>query len=143
MKLFVKMLSLLLASSLISACYLPVSTDPGPDGLDKYKRAVESWPGAHVDELLAAWPRPWLKGQSALADGSEVYTFVWQEQYFRQAEQYYDHAHNEWVEKTPSAAELSICETKFTANPQGLITSVQTGGYQCGQTAAPPSRSPR
>lgn len=143
MKFFAKMLSLLLMSGLASACYLPVSTDPGPDGLDKYRRAVESWPGAHIEEVLAAWPRPWFKGQSALADGSPVYTFVRQEQYFRQAEQYYDHAHNEWVEKTPAATELSICETKFVTNDQGLITSVQTGNYQCGQTAAPPARSPK
>ena len=141
MKFFPKLLLMLVPPILASACYLPVSTDPGPDGLDRYNRAAQSWPGAHVDELLAAWPSQWFKGQSTLADGSSAYTFVRQEQYFRQAEQYYDHAHNEWVEKTPAAAELSICETKFITNSQGVITSVQTGNYQCGQTAAPPSRA--
>lgn len=141
MKNLPKLLSMLVLPMLISACHLPVSTDPGPDGLERYKQAVASWPGAHIDEVLAAWPRPWFKGQTTLADGALVYTFVRQEQYFRQAEQYYDHSHNEWVEKTPAVTELSVCETKFVANPQGIITEAHPGNYQCGQTVAPPSRS--
>ena len=140
MKILPKLLTLLVMLIVIPACYLPVSTDPGPDGLNRYKLAVESWSGAHIDEVLAAWPGPWFKGQTTLDDESKVHTFVRQEQYFRQAEQYYNHAHNEWVEKTPAGTEISICETKFVTSPQGVITRVQPGNYQCGQISAPPAR---
>ena len=140
MRLFSKLLFLPVMLILAPACHLPVSTDPGPDGLDRYRLAVESWPGAHIDELSAAWPRPWFKGQAAQADESVVYTFIRQEQHFRQAEQYYDHAHNEWVEKMPAGTELSVCETRFVTDPRGVITAVQPGNYQCGQLSAPPAR---
>jgi len=141
MNYFLKLTALMVALTFLSACRFPYSGESGANSLERYTLAVESWQGANIDELLSAWPRSWLKGQTALADESVIYAFIWTEEIYRQAEQYYDHANNEWREKTPAGTELMICETSFTANPQGLITSVRPGGHYCGQMAPPPSRA--
>jgi len=140
MKHFQKITLLLLAAILLPACNFPVLSGSGGASLDRYNLAVESWRGANIDELLAAWPRQWLKDRTVLEDGSTGYAFIRREEFFRQAEQYYDHSHNEWVDKTPAGTELLICETRFIADPQGLITDIKPGNYQCGQIAPPPSR---
>lgn len=131
---------LLTAILLLPGCGLPLAGGPSPDDMQRYQAAVESWRGANIDEVFAAWPRSWLKERTTADDGSPVYAFIRQEQQFRQAEHYFDHAHNEWVEKTSAATELVVCETRFITDSQGVITAVSPGNYQCGRIAPPPSR---
>ncbi len=135
-----KLIGLLAAAVLGSACALPLAEGLQGNTWERYQQAVGSWRGANIDELLAAWPGSWRK-ELAVPEGEALaYTFIWTEEQFRQADQYYDHAHQEWVDRTPAGAELLICETKFLADAQGLITGLIPGHYQCGQTTPPPSR---
>lgn len=141
MRFCLKLTALMTALVFLSACPVPHFDGANAPSPERYKLAVDSWQGANIDEVLSAWPRSWLKGKIDLADESVIYTFIRTENIFRQAEQYYDHAHNEWVEKTAGGTELLICETSFTANPQGLITAIKAGGHHCGQMAPPPARA--
>ncbi len=134
-------LTVVLALAGLSACHLPVIAQSQPKSLEFYQQAVDSWRGAEVEEVLAAWPRAWFRGQTSLADDSRIYSFFYKEEFYQQAEQYYDHAHNEWVEKTPAGQVVLLCETKFITNPEGVILEIRPGNYQCGQIAPPPARA--
>ncbi len=142
MKFFPKLIALGTAVAILAACHLPVSTGSGADGQERYTQAVKSWQGANIEDLRSAWPRSRFKEQTTASDGSPMYVFIWTEETYREAEQYFDHAHNEWVDKTPAGTELLICETRFITDSQGLITDVRPGSYQCGQMP-PPSPRPR
>lgn len=138
---FYKIAALLAVIMVLSACRIPTSAESAAQGQEAYQAAVASWRGAHIDELTAAWPRKWFKDQTAMADESMIFTFIWTENYYRQPEQYFDHANNEWIEKTKGGTELLVCETIFLADPQGNITEVRPGTSHCGLTPAPPARA--
>ena len=135
-----RLAGMLLAAMVLSGCVALSSSDDGEEGLARYNAAVQSWTGAQIDEVMGTWPRPWFKGQTMMDDTTSVYGFIRTEEYFQEAVQYFDHANNEWKEKSPARNELLICETKFIVDSQGLVTSVKGGGYQCGKFSTPPAR---
>ena len=125
----------------MAACVLPQGCGSISYTLENYRLAVESWRGANISELWSAWPKAWYKGKSSPAEDTTAHDFHWREEYYQEAEQYYDHAHQEWQEKTPAGKVLLICDTRFITDPDGVITSVRPGTYQCGQMPAPPARA--
>ncbi|MDR2947228.1 MAG: hypothetical protein LBV79_10860 [Candidatus Adiutrix sp.] len=139
MKLY-KLTGLVLAVALVAACAMPLTEAMKANSWERYQSAVNSWRGADVGELLAAWPANWRKGPPEQEGDAWAYSFIWTEEIYRQADQYYDHAHQEWVDRTPAGAELLICETVFIADSQGLITGLRPGNYQCGDATPPPPR---
>lgn len=124
----------------LPACHIPTAAESAAKGETHYRAAVESWRGAHIDELTSSWPRKWFKDQTVMADESIIFTFIWTEEYYRQPEQYFDHANNEWIDKDKGGVELLVCETIFLTDSRGVITAVRPGTSHCGLTAAPPAR---
>lgn len=133
--------ALLAMIMILSACHVPTAAESAARGQEAYQAAVSSWRGAHIDELTSTWPRRWFKDQTTMADESMIFTFIWTEEYYRQPEQYFDHANNEWIDKTKGGTELLVCETIFLTDPQGNITEVRPGASHCGLTATPPARA--
>lgn len=131
--------ALVLAMMPLTACRSLIPGGP-ENSMEAYRRAVDSWRGAGIDQLLAAWPRSWVKDQTDLEDGSSVYAFIRTLDHFRQAEQYYDHANNEWVTARQGGKVLLICETRFAVDVGGIITEVRPGSSHCGEMAPPPGR---
>lgn len=138
---FSKTAALLAMMMVLSACHIPTAAENAARGQEAYQAAVVSWRGAHIDELTAVWPRRWFKDQMVMADESMIYTFIWSEEHYRQPEQYFDHANNEWIDKTKGGVELLVCETIFMTDPQGLIVEIRPGSSHCGLTPAPPART--
>lgn len=141
MRIAIQLTILALMMGLATACLPPTKAETEADNLARYEAAAESWRGAPVDALMAAWPRSWFKGLPEPAGDAPVYAFIRMEEFFLPAEQYFDHANNEWVEKSAARAELVVCETRFLTDGQGIISGVSTGGSQCGLFAPPPSRT--
>lgn len=136
-----KLTTVLASLCFIMACHFPTSFSFTSRSIDYYRAAIESWEGAHIDELRDAWGPG---GRVKLLDGSSAITYNWSETYTVPADTYYDSYKNEWIEVNPEKIETYYCRTEVSVDPQGIITSIRQGtGFDsrgCGDMPPPPSR---
>jgi hypothetical protein len=138
----IKLGTLMASLSFVTACHFPISFSVTSRSIDYYRAAIESWKGAHMDELHSAWGP--AQRRVDLGDGSAMRTYNWSETYTVPADIYYDYETNKWIEANPARTETYYCQTKVLTDPQGIITSIRQGtGFEsrgCGDMLPPPSR---
>ena len=132
-----KMLLAAMMTILTTGCLPAAISGPKPS-MDNYRAALQSWEGAHIDDLLLKWGA--TKGVEQQLDGTTLYTFSRSEEVYLQEEMAYNHAHQDWDVKSPARLVHYVCRTRFRTNEEGIIISVAPGGFDCGQLSPPPSR---
>jgi len=123
-----------------------------------YEKILNTWVGSHVDNLVSSWGPP--QGSFTLSDGSTVieyinsrytqvggYTYTVPETTYRSgsvstsgtggsSSGTYSGTSTTYVQKQAPVYTVNLmCKTRFTVNPQGIITKWSWQGNNC--TALP------
>ena len=99
-----------------------------------YQEELQSWVGAPADRLVATWGPP--QSSYALSDGGQVLEYVSQGGAHgssgEDAQGMYSGTVATYVQhQTPVYNMERMCVTRFTVNPQGIITGSASKGNNC------------